>query len=194
MTGWRPNAGKSSLLTLAGYSINDTIVVFDRIRENLRKFKKMPLIDLMNLAINETLSRTVLTSVVTGLAVLALYVFGTEAIHGFSFAMLFGIMGVCQMFFWMFTMENAVWSASRDLRTGLYQTTAANSRYAGLTGDTLKTEFKIDDAGYAYLINVFQGCYAFMYPVAGWIVDRFGARRIMLVGRRPGARIAITAA
>lgn len=58
------------------------------------------------------------------------------------FAMLFGIMGVCQMFFWMFTMENAVWSASRDLRTGIYQTTAANSRYAGLTGDTLKTEFK----------------------------------------------------
>lgn len=58
------------------------------------------------------------------------------------FAMLFGIMGVCQMFFWMFTMENAVWSASRDLRTGLYQTAAANSRYAGLSGDSLKTEFK----------------------------------------------------
>ncbi len=81
----------AALLTLAGYSINDTIVVFDRIRENLRKYKKMPLIDLMNLAINETLSRTVLTSVVTGLAVLALYVFGTEVIHGFSLAMLFGI-------------------------------------------------------------------------------------------------------
>ncbi len=82
----------AALLTLAGYSINDTVVVFDRIRENLRKFKKMPLIDLMNLAINETLSRTVLTSTVTFLAVLALYLFGTEVIHGFSFAMLFGIL------------------------------------------------------------------------------------------------------
>jgi preprotein translocase subunit SecF len=81
----------AALLTLAGYSINDTVVVFDRIRENLRKYKKMPLIDLMNLAINETLSRTVLTSVVTFLSVLALYLFGTEVIHGFSFAMLFGI-------------------------------------------------------------------------------------------------------
>ncbi len=81
----------AALLTLAGYSINDTIVVFDRIRENLRKYKKMPLIDLLNLSINETLSRTVLTSGVTALAVLALYLFGTQVIHGFSFAMLFGI-------------------------------------------------------------------------------------------------------
>jgi preprotein translocase subunit SecF len=81
----------AALLTLAGYSINDTVVVFDRIRENLRKYKKMPIIDLMNLAINETLSRTVLTSSVTFLSVLALYLFGTEVIHGFSFAMCFGI-------------------------------------------------------------------------------------------------------
>jgi preprotein translocase subunit SecF len=81
----------AALLTLAGYSINDTVVVFDRIRENLRKYKKMPLPDLLNLAVNETLSRTVLTSAVTFLAVLALYLFGTEVIHGFSFAMLFGI-------------------------------------------------------------------------------------------------------
>jgi preprotein translocase SecF subunit len=65
--------------------------VFDRIRENLRKYKRMPLEDLLNLSINETLSRTVLTSGVTSLAVIALYVFGTEVIHGFSFAMLFGI-------------------------------------------------------------------------------------------------------
>ena len=81
----------AALLTLAGYSINDTVVVFDRIRENLRKFKRLPLIELLNLSINETLSRTVLTSVTTALAVLALYVFGTQVIHGFSFAMLFGI-------------------------------------------------------------------------------------------------------
>lgn len=81
----------AAMLTLAGYSINDTVVVFDRIRENLRRYKRMPLIDLLNLSINETLSRTVLTSVTTALAVLALYIFGTQVIHGFSFAMLFGI-------------------------------------------------------------------------------------------------------
>ena len=81
----------AALLTLAGYSINDTVVVFDRIRENLRRYKKMPLDELLDLSINETLSRTVLTSSVTAVAVLALYLFGTAAIHGFSFAMLFGI-------------------------------------------------------------------------------------------------------
>jgi preprotein translocase subunit SecF len=82
----------AALLTLAGYSINDTVVVFDRIRENLRRYKKMPLIELLNVSINETLSRTVLTASTTFLAVLALYVFGTEVIRGFSFAMLFGIL------------------------------------------------------------------------------------------------------
>jgi preprotein translocase SecF subunit len=82
----------AALLTLAGYSINDTVVVFDRIRENLRRFKKMPLNELLNLSINETLSRTVITSGTTFVAVLALYVFGTEVIRGFSFAMLFGIL------------------------------------------------------------------------------------------------------
>ncbi len=68
----------AAILTLAGYSINDTVVVFDRIRENLRRYKRMPLIELLNLSINETLSRTVLTSVTTALAVLALYIFGTR--------------------------------------------------------------------------------------------------------------------
>ncbi|MCB1520893.1 MAG: protein translocase subunit SecF [Hyphomicrobiaceae bacterium] len=82
----------AALLTLAGYSINDTVVVFDRIRENLRRYKKMPLVELMNQSINETLSRTVVTSGTTFVAVLALYVFGTEVIRGFSFAMLFGIL------------------------------------------------------------------------------------------------------
>jgi len=82
----------AALLTLAGYSINDSVVVFDRIRENLRRYKKMPLVDLLNQSINEMLSRTVITSTTTFLAVLALYVFGTEVIRGFSFAMLFGIL------------------------------------------------------------------------------------------------------
>jgi preprotein translocase subunit SecF len=81
----------AALLTLAGYSVNDTVVVFDRIRENMRKYKKMPMWDLIDLSINETLSRTVLTAGTVFLAVLALYIFGTEVIHGFSFAMLFGV-------------------------------------------------------------------------------------------------------
>ena len=82
----------AALLTLAGYSVNDTVVVFDRIRENLRKYKKMSMWDLIDLSINETLSRTILTAGTVFLAVLALYIFGTEVIHGFSFAMLFGVL------------------------------------------------------------------------------------------------------
>ncbi len=82
----------AALLTLAGYSINDTVVVFDRIRENLRRYKKMALDELMNRSINETLSRTVVTSGTTFVAVLAIYIFGTEVIQGFAFAMLFGIL------------------------------------------------------------------------------------------------------
>ncbi|MEQ8825154.1 MAG: protein translocase subunit SecF [Filomicrobium sp.] len=82
----------AALLTLAGYSINDTVVVFDRIRENLRRYKKMALDKLMNQSINETMSRTVVTSGTTLIAVLAVYVFGTEVIKGFAFAMIFGIL------------------------------------------------------------------------------------------------------
>lgn len=82
----------AALLTLAGYSINDTVVVFDRIRENLRRYKKMPLLELLNNSINETMSRTVLTSITTLLAVGSIYVFGTEVIKGFAFAMMFGIL------------------------------------------------------------------------------------------------------
>jgi preprotein translocase SecF subunit len=81
----------AALLTIAGYSINDTVVVFDRVRENLRKYKAMPFTRLLNLSVNETLSRTILTSSTTLLAVLMLFLFGGEVIHGFSFAMLFGI-------------------------------------------------------------------------------------------------------
>ena len=81
----------AALLMIAGYSINDTVVVFDRIRENLRKYKKMPLIELFNKTVNETLSRTTMTSVTTLLALVALYVFGGEVIRGFILALIFGI-------------------------------------------------------------------------------------------------------
>lgn len=81
----------AALLTILGYSVNDTVVVSDRIRENLRKFKKMDLNELLNLSINETLSRTILTGI-TALAVLiSLYIFGGEVIRNFNFAMLLGV-------------------------------------------------------------------------------------------------------
>jgi len=81
----------AAVLTIAGYSINDTVVVFDRVRENLRKYKKMPLTDLFNLSINETLSRTTMTSFTTLLALFALFLFGGEVIRGFSTALIWGI-------------------------------------------------------------------------------------------------------
>lgn len=82
----------AAVLTIAGYSINDTVVEYDRVRENLRKYKTMPLYDLLNLSINETLSRTILTGGTTLLAVIALYIFGGEVLKGFSFAMIFGVL------------------------------------------------------------------------------------------------------
>jgi hypothetical protein len=72
--------------------LNDTVVVFDRVRENLRKFKKMPLIEVLNLSVNETLSRTVMTSVTTLIALVALYVLGGEVVRGFTFAMIWGVL------------------------------------------------------------------------------------------------------
>ena len=81
----------AAILTIVGYSLNDTVVVFDRVRENLRKFKKRSLKEVLNLSINETLSRTVMTSVTTLLALIALYVFGGDVIRGFVFAMIWGV-------------------------------------------------------------------------------------------------------
>ena len=82
----------AAILTIAGYSINDTVVVFDRVRENLRKYKKLPLLDLFNLSVNETLSRTTMTSVTTLLALTALFVLGGEVIRGFSIALIWGVL------------------------------------------------------------------------------------------------------
>jgi preprotein translocase subunit SecF len=82
----------AAILAIAGYSINDTVVVYDRVRENLRKYKTMDLYALLNMSINNTLSRTLLTSVTTLLAVLALFFFGGEVIKGFSFAMIWGVL------------------------------------------------------------------------------------------------------
>lgn len=84
-------ASIAAILTIVGYSINDTVVVYDRVRENLRKYKTMPLDELANLSLNETLSRTTMTSLTTLLALFALYFFGGEVIEGFVFAMMFGV-------------------------------------------------------------------------------------------------------
>lgn len=81
----------AAILTIAGYSINDTVVVYDRVRENLRRYKTMPIPELLNNSINETLSRTVMTSLTTLLALLALYFLGGEVIRGFSLAMIWGV-------------------------------------------------------------------------------------------------------
>jgi preprotein translocase subunit SecF len=81
----------AALLTIVGYSINDTVIVFDRVRENLRKYKQKDLKEVLNLSINETLSRTLMTSVTTLLALVSLYVLGGDVIRGFVFAMIWGV-------------------------------------------------------------------------------------------------------
>ena len=81
----------AAILTIVGYSMNDTVVVYDRVRENLRKHRSKPIDQLLDLSINETLSRTVITSVTTLLALVSLYVFGGSVIKGFTFAMIWGV-------------------------------------------------------------------------------------------------------
>ena len=81
----------AAILTIVGYSLNDTVIVYDRIRENLRKYKKMPLLDLLNKSLNDTLSRTLMTSFTTLLALFALYFWGGPGLNGFAFAMIWGV-------------------------------------------------------------------------------------------------------
>ena len=81
----------AALLTIIGYSMNDTVVVYDRIRENLRKYKQMNIFDLINQSLNETMSRTLLTSVTTLLALFSLYFLGGEVLKGFTLAMIIGV-------------------------------------------------------------------------------------------------------
>ncbi|MCY4261698.1 MAG: protein translocase subunit SecF, partial [Rhodobacteraceae bacterium] len=82
----------AALLTIVGYSLNDTVVVYDRVREQLKRYRKRPLVDVLNLALNSTLSRTVVTSFTTLLALLSLFVFGGDVIRGFVFAMIWGVL------------------------------------------------------------------------------------------------------
>lgn len=81
----------AAVLTIVGYSLNDTVVVYDRVRENLRRYKKMPMAELLDLSVNQTLSRTVMTSLTTLIALVALFIFGGEVIRSFTFAMIWGV-------------------------------------------------------------------------------------------------------
>ena len=82
----------AAILTIVGYSLNDTVVIYDRIRDNLRRFKKMPLSELLDASVNQTLSRTAMTGVTTLLALASLYFFGGEVIRSFTLAMIFGVL------------------------------------------------------------------------------------------------------
>ena len=82
----------AAVLTIVGYSMNDTVVIYDRIRENLGKFHKLDISDIANLSINETLARTIITSVTTLLALLSIFILGGEILRGFSFAMILGVL------------------------------------------------------------------------------------------------------
>lgn len=81
----------AALLTIAGYSINDTVVVFDRVRENLRRYKKASMIEVLNLSVNQTMARTIMTSVTTLLALIVLYFIGAQVIKDFAFALIWGV-------------------------------------------------------------------------------------------------------
>ena len=120
----------AALLTIVGYSLNDTVVVFDRVRENLIKYKKRPLKEVLNISVNETLSRTVMTSVTTLLALIALFVLGGDVIRGFVFAMIWGvIVGTYSSVFvasavllWLGVTRD--WSKTSDDKPGTQFTTA----------------------------------------------------------------------
>jgi preprotein translocase subunit SecF len=81
----------AALLTILGYSLNDTVVIYDRIRENLRRYRRLPMADLLNSSVNSTLSRSIITHVTVTLALLALLLFGGHAIHSFTATMMFGV-------------------------------------------------------------------------------------------------------
>jgi preprotein translocase subunit SecF len=81
----------AALLTILGYSLNDTVVIYDRIREMLRRYKKMPMTELLNVSINATLSRSIITHVTVAMSLLALLLFGGQAIHSFTATMMFGV-------------------------------------------------------------------------------------------------------
>lgn len=120
----------AALLTILGYSINDTVVVFDRLRENLVKYKTMPLRDVMNLSVNETLSRTLMTSVTTLIAVAAMMIFGGDVIRGFTFAIFIGI--ILGTYSSVFVAKNIVLIIGLDRSEGPRPGKGAEHEFAGI--------------------------------------------------------------
>lgn len=116
-------ASVAAILTIVGYSINDTVVVYDRIRENFRRYKKLTVTELINLSINETLTRTTMTSLTTLLALIALYIFGGEVIRGFATAMIFGVV--------VGTYSSVFIAAPILLKTGLTHQKEEETGFAG---------------------------------------------------------------
>lgn len=121
----------AALLTIVGYSLNDTVVVFDRVRENLIKFKKRPVKEVLNLSINDTLSRTVMTSVTTLLALISLFVLGGDVIRGFVFAMIWGVI--------VGTYSSVFVASAVLLRLGVKRDWSKNS------GDSAGTQFGVKE-------------------------------------------------
>lgn len=120
----------AALLTILGYSVNDTVVVFDRLRENLIKYKTMPLREMMNLTANETLSRTVMTSTTTLLALLMLFIFGGDVIRGFVGAMILGVLlGVYST---LYMAKNIVLFTGLDRSDKTKKKSAAPDEYADI--------------------------------------------------------------
>lgn len=124
----------AALLTILGYSVNDTVVIFDRLRENLAKYKKMPLREMMNLTANETLSRTIMTATTALLALLALLIFGGDVIRGFVFAMFFGV--IVGTYSTLYVAKNIVLflGINRDTGDGKAKKSAAPEAFAHLEG------------------------------------------------------------
>lgn len=120
----------AALLTILGYSINDTVVVFDRLRENLVKYKTMPLREVMNLSVNETLSRTLMTSVTTLIAVAAMMIFGGDVIRGFTFAIFVGI--ILGTYSSVFVAKNIVLIIGLDRSEGPKPGKGAEHEFAGI--------------------------------------------------------------
>jgi preprotein translocase subunit SecF len=117
----------AAILTIIGYSINDTVVVFDRVRENLRKYKKTPLQDVINLALNETLSRTLMTSGTTLVALLALLLLGGPVTFGFAFAVMFGVLVGTYSSIWVASALVLRFGVKRDWS----RSAAAGTQFAG---------------------------------------------------------------
>ncbi|MFO0752600.1 MAG: protein translocase subunit SecF [Thermodesulfovibrionales bacterium] len=115
----------SALLTIAGYSLTDTVVIFDRIRENMKKYGKEPVDSVINRSINEVLSRTIVTSLTVFLSSLALYLFGGEVLHDFAFAMLLGV--IIGVYSSVFVASPIVIAIGKAKRTGVAQQSKARA-------------------------------------------------------------------